>query len=165
VHCLRAIRVTLKPLQQAFPDQATLAGLIKALPALHMFVADKVVDKVLSDLELDHSDNFKLENMPSPRAFGFLQKLCLEMSAIGGSDIWSAAAVRCLKEVLRQQIFTGSLRDQLIRTEFDLEYLRLALDAESDGKEREATQASAALDYWKRTRLLFGALQEDQHIS
>jgi conserved oligomeric Golgi complex subunit 1 len=161
VHCLRAVRVALKPLQQAFPEQAALVGLTEALPALHKFVADKVADRVLSELDADHHNISKLDNMPSPAAFGFLQNLCLEMSATGGTDIWSAAAVRCLKEVLQRRIFEVSLRDRLIRTEFDLAYLRVALDAEVDGSDQEAAQASAAQDYWKRTRLLFGALHVD----
>ncbi|ETN40319.1 uncharacterized protein HMPREF1541_04595 [Cyphellophora europaea CBS 101466] len=163
VHYLRAIRTTLHPLRQAFPEEAGLVDLASIVPELYARVAEEVVERVLAPLK-EGSDQESaaplIDNLPSPSAFNLLQALCTTMTDVGGSDVWSRAAVAGLKTQMRAKVLTED--SPFIRNEFDQAYLGCALGSTKEVTPQAALpeKEKAAREYWTRTKLLFGALAD-----
>ncbi|KAL2426597.1 hypothetical protein ABEF95_010430 [Exophiala dermatitidis] len=113
------------------------------------------------------------DGMPSPTAFSTLRTLCKIMLDIGGTDLWSPPAVGMVKNAVRREIFEkdGAVETKSLYTvtEFDEAYLGAALSDNTSKSSNQsetgsrathtgATKNAAAVDYWTRTKLLFGLL-------
>ncbi|EHY56972.1 hypothetical protein HRR83_001959 [Exophiala dermatitidis] len=113
------------------------------------------------------------DGMPSPTAFSTLRTLCKIMLDLGGTDLWSPPAAMMVKDAVRHQIFetddAGKTKSLYTVTEFDEAYLGAALsdntnkapnqvEADSKAMDTKTSQKAAAVDYWTRTKLLFGLL-------
>ena len=80
------------------------------------------------------------------------------MLEVGGTDTWTRDAVGAVKGTVKQKIFVeGVERDRYVRSGFDEVYLQTALGGEMNGETEEGIR-KAAVEYWGRTRLLFGVL-------
>lgn len=158
VHYLRVIRLTLNPLRQAFPQEAALNDLESTVPKLHKIVAEKVVAQVLASFDTSSHDRSSaaptVDHLPSPATFDLLEQLCEVMSTVGGTDIWSPAAVAKLQSILADKF----LSEPNGRSEFDQAYLGCALASTRSSPSSE--EAKAAREYWARTKLLFGVLAD-----
>ncbi|KAK5195675.1 hypothetical protein LTR96_002436 [Exophiala xenobiotica] len=167
VYLVRAIRVSTEILQNAFTDEVETTKLAESVPQLHQVIAEEVVRR-LSEASRSGRKARKWnkeqlpENMPSPTAFMTLRRLCQIMTDIGGTDLWCTSAVVLVKKAIAAEIFDAERRVNYIQTEFDEAYLRLALGNGPESlspKSSESKQTSLPeLEYWTRTKLLFGVL-------
>jgi hypothetical protein len=167
VELLRTIRDSLCPLKQFFAGQHDFDQIIAVLPKLHQSLAKEVLRGLSARIEPGQENSLQasssLEGLPSPQAFQFLHHLCTVMLEVGGTDIWSGPAVSITRQAVAAQVLEGSMRDQIVRTAFDEQYLRAALrvSEEEDTKESNSTDVhAAAQEYWVRTKLLFAILAE-----
>lgn len=166
VSLLRTIRVSVSALQRAFPEGANVQGLQDIVPQLHSVLADEVVRRLSEatehDGEIRNWDKTQLpENMPSPKAFMTLRRLCNIMTVIGATDIWCSPAVTLVKKKITARIFTSGYQTYYVEHEFDEAYLRIALADEKDTddpEKKKKRKSSAEFEYWTRTKLLFGVL-------
>lgn len=164
VYYLRVIRLTLKPLREAFPEEAILDNLRSAVPQLQQLIAEKVTATVLKSFDKSSIQQLSAapdaDHLPSPTTFKLLRELCVAMAEVGGNDVWSQAAVASLKSTLGEKVFTTD--SGFIRTSFDQAYLGCALASTRSAlpPEPSAEELKAAQDYWSRTKLLFGVLAE-----
>ena len=163
VHHLRTIRELVIPLRQAFPGAAGFQELDGLIPRIHRIIATEVLSQVSMSPEGEgdvntRQNNHTIENLPSPRTFDFLRRLCAAMFEVGGTDVWSPTAVKVLKTVVAEKVFADQGREAYVGSVFDAEYLAVALD-HAASKSGEATEEKeAAQYYWTRTKLLFGVL-------
>lgn len=167
VMLLRAIRISTTSLQQAFREGTQFKGLAEVASRLHEVVAKEVVRQLSQQTENDSKrtrwDKTQLpEDMPSPRAFATLSRLCKIMLALGGIDLWSSAAVDVVKRTAGIWVFDDGRKKLYMETEFDEAYLRVALQHDLREPASKAStvdkRSSPELDYWARTKLLFGVL-------
>ena len=159
---LRTIRELVAPLRQAFPDETKFHKLGEVIPRLHETIAEDVLRRVNISSEADNdrpvAQSALLENLPSPRTFRFLRRLCAAMFEVGGTDVWSLNAVKVLKIAAVKQVFHQERKRYYIKTAFDEQYLAIALDSVQPTSESLNGQQKAAKEYWHRTKLLFGVL-------
>ena len=166
VEYLRAIREFVVPLREDFPDNAPFQKLDGLIPRLHEVIAAEIVSQACagsdgdSDVKTRQGVVTSIENLPSPRAFGFLHKLCTVMLEVGGTDIWSSAAVRALKSAVAAKVFQEDFKHAYAESALDEAYLAAALGHPASTSEGSAEQKKAAWEYWGRTKLLFGVLSE-----
>jgi conserved oligomeric Golgi complex subunit 1 len=156
VQHLRYIREMVLPIRQAFTISAKFEKIDELVPRLHQIIANSIASEVCSESEnASRADSQQLlENVPSPQAFDFLRLLSLTMSTVGGTDIWSPAAVKVLKAAVAAKVLND---ENIIKSPFDKSYLHTALD-ETATEDDTGPQIKAARDYWNRTKLLFGIL-------
>jgi hypothetical protein len=176
---LRAVRISWALLEEAFSSQTKdFDALADAVSELHGALAEEVVRR-LTDItatgkNLPGSTTYGKtalpENMPSPRAFSVLRRLCKIMLETGGTDIWSGPAVALVKKAVGARIFDPEHQANYMENDFDEGYLRTALDHNVEGKlvpagtasELEAPKKKQHIrpeqEYWERTKLLFGVL-------
>lgn len=160
VYQVRAIRIFLGPLQHALPDDATLTTLGATVDALHKMIAKFVVSKTLEAHKASaptQEEKSVIEGLPSPAAYSLLQGVCEAMYNVGGTDVWSRAAVIRVKQVMKDEIFPANGKKDESWNDFDQAYLACALDQDISATPDTAV-ANGAKDYWHRTRLLFGIL-------
>ncbi|KIV76902.1 hypothetical protein PV11_08752 [Exophiala sideris] len=163
MNLLRSIRVSASALQQVFPEGGSVKGLQDIVPQLRQVLAEDVVRRLSESTERDGTvrkwDKAQLpENMPSPKAFMTLRRLCNIMAEIGGMDIWCTPAVQLVKKEVAARIFMPEHTKDYMEHEFDETYLRIALDHGDEGASETKRQSPAEFDYWTRTKLLFGVL-------
>lgn len=167
VALLRSIRMSVATLQDAFPDYVAFEKIHEIIPRLHEVVAGEVVRRLSQTSErkaksATSRNEILPEDMPSPRAFSTLRRLCKVMFDIGGTDIWSASGVARVKAQVQARIFEAEHKAAYMVNEFDEIYLRAALNIASstgdDTSKLAETHTQAAQDYWARTKLLFGLL-------
>jgi conserved oligomeric Golgi complex subunit 1 len=159
LHLLRSLRsASLHLTVLPATDTTTLQS---SIPHLHRVLAEEVVRRL--GLAMSSSKSSKTntavlpDNLPTPSAFATLRTLCKIMLEVGGTDTWTLDAVEAVKVAVKQKIFVeGGERERYVRSEFDEAYLRAALGGEVTGTEEGIRKA--AIDYWGRTRLLFGVL-------
>jgi conserved oligomeric Golgi complex subunit 1 len=166
VEYLRAIRETVLPLRQSLALHAKFKKLDELIPRLHEVIATEVVSIVCtSDKQNDsaeqQSSGSMIDNLPSPRTFGFLRRICMTMFELGGTDIWSPSAVKALKAKVAQEVFVEERKQAYIESSFDEEYLNVALNYTATSQDGASGPQKAAKEYWIRTKLLFGALSEE----
>ena len=82
------------------------------------------------------------------------------MFELGGTDIWSPAAVEVLQALVAKEVFNKEHQKTYMETPFDEEYVAAALRLEGSTSDGRAEQRKAAKDYWNRTKLLFGVLSQ-----
>jgi hypothetical protein len=167
VTLLRSVRMSVAALQDAFPDYIAFEKIHEIIPRLHELVAGEVLRR-LSEASGRKGKSAVCRNeslpedMPSPRAFSTLRRLCEIMFDIGGTDIWSASGVAKVKSQVQARIFDPEHKAAYMVNEFDEIYLRAALstagDTGDDASRPSETHIQAAQDYWTRTKLLFGLL-------
>ncbi|RMZ90431.1 hypothetical protein DV736_g2321, partial [Chaetothyriales sp. CBS 134916] len=155
VSLLRVIRDSLNLLRRAFRDHR-FDQVRGKLPHLYGIIANGVVARLVqSETQASTiSPASSLEDVPSPRTFAFIQKLCGVMLDIGSTDIWSADVVNTLQSAITGCIFQDEKRKHFMETAFDEDYIRTALGQPSAAESRN----KAAVAYWARTKLLFGVL-------
>ena len=159
---IRVIRDSLDLLRQAFPEAQQYRKLSDALPQLYAALASTVVER-LRRWAANQPDRVQaketLPDLPSPRTFQVLQQLCTILTEIGGTDLWTAPALRPVRDAAAVLVFSDRGMQDYIETNFDEAYLRCAL-RQPKLEEIPATDAKmkAAEGYWSRTRLLFGIL-------
>lgn len=167
VALLRSIRMSVAVLQDAYPHYMAFEKIQEVIPQLHDSVAGEVVHRLSEMSERKGrskmSPNESLpEDMPSPRAFLTLRRLCKIMFDVGGTDIWSASAVEKVKIQVHARLFDSEHKNAYMTTEFDEAYLQAALGTTAkiadDAPDSAAGHVQAAQDYWTRTVLLFGLL-------
>lgn len=167
VMLLRSVRVSIASLQQAFPSEAKFEKLDDTLPKLHQLVADEVARQLSMSTEQSDKptrwDTSTLpDNMPSPRAFSALRRLCKIMLETGGTDLWSPPIVELVKKAVSTQIFDSDTKSWYSENEFDEAYLSIALKHATDRSAPETAETKqivrSASEYWTRTKLLFGLL-------
>lgn len=159
---LRAIREAALHLSAAFPE-VSLSQLHATIPNLHSILAGDAASRLSETMEKSRpskqtADAHLPANLPSPAAFATLRNLCTIMLEIGGIDIWTSAAVKTVKEVTMRRIFDEEHKKYYLRNEFDEVYLKTALGGNIDEVQVETGVRKAAVEYWGRTRLLFGVL-------
>jgi hypothetical protein len=159
---LRAIREATLHLSASFPE-LSLSHLHATIPHLHSVLAGETVSRLSATMETSHpvkqiASAHLPANLPSPAAFATLRTLCTIMLELGGIDIWTSAAVKVVKEVIMQRIFDEEHKKHYLRNEFDEVYLRTALGGSMDELQVESGVRKPAVEYWSRTRLLFGVL-------
>ena len=159
VRLLRIIREAIQPLRQAFKEDAKFDGLTDMVPKLYDLVARQVLRGTLKSLSggREEDQSAALENMPSPKAFRFLQQLCHEMTALGGTDIWSPAALTALRTVVAAHVFNDQQSNAMSNAAFDKAYIAAALQYKQDSSD-SISDFRAGREYWNRTKLLFGLL-------
>ncbi|KIV91506.1 hypothetical protein PV10_06038 [Exophiala mesophila] len=164
---LRSIRMTSSALQEGFSGSTNFSSMGKVVVKLHETLAAETIKKLAASNEEAGKKPGQTvtslpENMPSPRAFLVLQKLCEIMFDIGGTDIWSRPAVSRVKDHCRARIFAAEHRSWYMENAFDEAYLLQALKTTSSSDEKPNADAllheKAAAEYWTRTKLLFGPL-------
>jgi conserved oligomeric Golgi complex subunit 1 len=161
LHLLRSLRSASLHLT-ALPSADTTA-LQSSIPHLHNVLANSVTNRL--DRTMSSSPSYKNisvdqlpDNFPTPSAFATLRTLCKIMLEVGGTDTWTRDAVGAVKGTVKQKIFVeGVERDRYVRSGFDEVYLQTALGGEMNGETEEGIR-KAAVEYWGRTRLLFGVL-------
>lgn len=167
VALLRSIRMSVAALRDGFPDYVTFEKIDTVIPQLHDLVAGEVLRQLSEASERKKrslkSPNESLpEDMPSPRAFVTLRRLCEIMFDIGGTDIWSVAAVDKVKVQVQARVFDSEHKTAYMINQFDEAYLRAALRATINTDETLLHSAGGhdrpAQEYWTRTKLLFGLL-------
>ncbi len=163
VEHLRTIRELVVPLRQAFPNNPGFQVLDKQIPSLHGVIAAELLIRVSTipegDMEVrKQQEGASIDNLPSPRAFGFLYRLCVTMLEIGGTDLWSSAAVKVIKATFAERVFDQKFQSVYIESTFDEEYLAIVLGHPASELRGSAEERTAAEDYWARTKLLFGVL-------
>lgn len=166
VTLIRGIRQSALPLRAAFPDGAIFKDLDGIVHELHEVIGAEIASKSLGALTTwidNHGVSTGVtspEHLPSPGVIALLRQLSRTMTETGGSDIWSAAAVQKVKDVVGNQVFGESMTASLILTEFDQAYLRAALNRiqEDDISGQDKDTVKLGIEYWTRTRLLFGLL-------
>jgi len=172
VALLRSIRMSVATLQEGFPDYVAFEKIHELIPRLHQMVAGEVVLRLSQSSERKKAKPTKSSNeslpgeMPSPRAFSTLRRLCEVMFDIGGTDIWSASAVAKVKSQVQARIFEAEHKATYMVNKFDEVYLGAALnsagntngDEDDDASQLPNSNVQAARDYWTRTKLLFGLL-------
>lgn len=158
---LRAVRDVALQLSSAFPE-TSLSQLDSSMPHLHSVLAHEVVTRLSAVMEAPRGKQIDVallpDNLPSPTAFKTLRTLCRIMLEVGGIDTWTSAATNTLKEAGRSHILREENKGHYLRNDFDEIYLRTALGAATEGIEAETDVKKAAIEYWGRTRLLFGVL-------
>ena len=140
----------------------SLQSLREAVPRLHGVIGAEVVGRLSGVMETRKGKpSAVLEDLPSPVAFRTLRTLCGVMLEVGGVDVWTGLAVEVVKGMVRERVFEEEGRKEYyVRNEFDDVYLRVALGvavADLPLGVEEGTK-KAAVEYWGRTRLLFGVL-------
>jgi len=80
------------------------------------------------------------------------------MLGIGGLDTWTIAATNAVKEAVRAHVLKEERMKHYVRNDFDEIYVKTALAGSTEGMKTEATVKKAAIEYWGRTKLLFGIL-------
>ncbi|KAI1611875.1 hypothetical protein EDD37DRAFT_566157 [Exophiala viscosa] len=163
VYLLRSIRVSVSALQHAFPEGASVKGLEGIVPRLHQILAADVMRRLSEMTERDGTvrkwDKSQLpENMPSPKAFMTLRRLCNIVTEIGGTDSWCTPALTLVKKDVGARVFMPEHRQDYMEHEFDEAYLRIALDQEDGSAVEMKRKSPVEFDYWLRTKLLFGVL-------
>lgn len=166
VALLRAIRESSRLLRTAFPVDSALPKTEAVIPQLHQLIAKEITCRLEAAMNSNSipSSNTLPENMPSPRAFQTLRKLCDVMSELAGIDIWSRVAVRAIKVAIREKIFTNEHKALYMENEFDGQYLGNALNSSEEGSKSTKIKdgsMKAAAEYWARTRLLFALLASE----
>ena len=159
VRMLRIIREAIQPLRQAFKEDAKFDELNNIFPELYVLVARQILTNTMNTLSGVRAEDQSsaLENMPSPNAFQFLRQLCHEMTALGGTDIWSPAAVTAVRTVVAAHVFDEEQGSAMLNTAFDKAYVGAALQYKHDSSDSTA-KSKAGREYWNRTKLLFGLL-------
>ena len=159
VRLLRTIREAIQPLRQAFKEAAKFDKLNDMIPRLYDLVARQILTNTLKSLSGIRGDDrlSALENMPSPNVFQLLQQLCHEMTALGGTDLWSPAAVAAVRTVVAAHVFDEEHGSAMLNTDFDKAYLGAALQYKHDIAD-SISESKAGREYWTRTKLLFGLL-------
>ena len=165
VYLLRAIRTSIHVLRQA-SAQAVFDKLDEIVPHLYSILAQDVLARLSKEMQKNHNINQSAlmnnlpENIPSPRAFNTLRRLCLIMAEVGGHDIWSVAAVEAVKRMVREKLIDAEQKELYMVNAFDEAYLRAALgDRSRGGSDNERSEETKkAEEYWSRTKLLFGVL-------
>lgn len=164
---LRSIRMTSSALQAGFAASANFDSIGQVVVKLHEILAAETIKRLSTTNEEagkkpTQTDTLFPENMPSPKAFLALQKLCEVMFDIGGTDIWSRPAVGRVKDHCRARIFASEHRAWYMENAFDEAYLLQALKTSSSPGEKKSADVleheKAAAEYWTRTKLLFGPL-------
>ena len=161
VEYLRTLREFMVPLREAFPSDAGFKELIRLIPRLHQVIAAEVLSKVCSAVESSNKAGVisdSIENLPSPQTFGFLRQLCQVMFEIGGTDVWSPAAVKAVRAAVVGEVFDGKKQVAYVSGAFDEQYLAAALSHQDSSLRGSSEQKKAAKEYWNRTKLLFGVL-------
>ena len=156
VNLIRAIRDSIDPLQRALRTQYQFDKLQSAVPQLHGLIAAEVVSQ-LSNSESAEPDvpslSNKLEDLPSPRAFTFVQRLCSLMREIGSTDVWSPGAVRAVKEAVASHVFHDHRKKHYMETTFDDGYLRIVLEHRVTEEGMLASpQNKPVEEYWSRDK-------------
>jgi hypothetical protein len=162
---LRAIREATIQLSHAFPD-ISLEQLHSPLPHIYTVLASVIVTKLAARMEDPrHTKQRQIPltslpaDLPSPPAFNTLRTLCAIMLEVGGIDTWTPTATKIVKKAILLHMFSVERRSYYLRNDFDEIYLRTALGGDIDGMEEvENGIRKAAVEYWGRTRLLFGVL-------
>ena len=159
---LRAIREATIHLSASFPE-LSLSHLHATIPHLHSVLAGEVVSRLSATMETSHpgkqiTSAHLPTSLPSPATFATLRTLCTIMLEIGGIDTWSSTAVKTVRKVTSLRIFHEEHKRYYLRNEFDEVYLRTALGGSIDEVQVETGVRKAAVEYWSRTRLLFGVL-------
>jgi len=162
---LRAIRMSVLALRRAFPPVARFGKIEAAVRELCDAVAREVVQRLSACMEVGHnSRTFPVasgDGLPSPRAFATLRRLSLILSDIGGTDVWSPVAIQSVKRVVRERLLDPAHKQFYVETEFDEAYLSAALNGEngdSTASDQWRAQVKTGVEYWSRTRVLFGLL-------
>lgn len=167
VELLRSIRASIASLKQAFQEEANFGRLAGIIPKLHHVVANEVSRQLAKSMEEGKRSRkwdktILPENMPSPRAFLTLRRLCEIMMEIGGTDLWSPAVVELVKKAVSERVFKFEFKSRYLQHEFDEAYLCHALNHTMAGSVSGSSEANetvrSAAEYWARTRLLFGLL-------
>ena len=166
VALLRSARLSLSCFRRSFPDHAEFDGLKEVIPKLQEVVADGIADQLFQSVSLKrktstYDQSILPDNMPSPRAFSTLRRLCKIMVDIGGTDLWSPQMVELVKRTVRTRIFKPELEGSFMENDFDQAYLSVALGESLSGISQDAKSkelAKPASQYWTRTKLLFGVL-------
>ncbi|RMZ86176.1 hypothetical protein DV737_g233, partial [Chaetothyriales sp. CBS 132003] len=155
VSLLRITRDSLNLLRRAFRDHQFEQVRAK-LPHLYGIIANGVVARLVQseDQASTIPPASSLDDVPSPRTFAFIQKLCAVMLDVGNTDIWSADVVNAVQRAVTGYIFQDEKRKHFMETSFDEDYIRTVLGQRSAGESR----SKAADAYWARTKLLFGVL-------
>ena len=167
VALLRSIRLSMVSLQHAFPEHAKFHKIQAAMPKLLQLVADEVAEQLSSKVRhsnkaIDSDKGLLPGNMPSPRAFSTLRRLCKIMTDVGGTDLWSPPLVERVKKTVSSRVFDVESKAAYMDHEFDEVYMSIALGrkdlemAQDGAKAKEL--AKSASEYWTRTKLLFGVL-------
>ena len=156
---LRMSREVRTILQQIVPAQ-DLTDLSNSVMKLHETLARKTSSNLFDLMETTSpksSQMFSADDLPSPLAIHVLQNLSNIMLEIGGMDLWTATAVKMVRESVFQRVTSEDYSKYYIASEFDKYYLTAALS--TSGNEDRATAnpvARKANAYWYRTRTLFG---------
>ncbi|KAK6368091.1 hypothetical protein LTS17_009831 [Exophiala oligosperma] len=166
VYVVRAIRISAGVLYKAFPEETHASKVVEKMHDLHKVVADEVVRQLKEagrgNGRAPKCDTSQLpEGMPSPKAFMALRRLCRVMADIGGTDIWTMPAVTLVKKAVAAEIFDPESKGNYVDTDFDEAYFRVALQDGSDiakPKLTESEKTQQAIEYWTRTKLLFGMI-------
>jgi hypothetical protein len=158
---LRAVRECSIQLSTTFPETSP-GHLYSAIPHLHAVLARDIVGKLAARMEVPrrHPPLTTLPpNLPSPSAFSTLRALCAIMLEIGGIDTWTSAATQIIKTATLSHILDPEKKEHYRRNIFDEVYLRTALGGDTtEMGEVDVETRKAAVEYWSRTRLLFGVL-------
>ncbi|KEF61474.1 uncharacterized protein A1O9_03040 [Exophiala aquamarina CBS 119918] len=167
VALIRSIRMSIATLQDAFPKHMAFEKIHEIIPRLHEIVAGEVVRRLSQMSErrgksaVSKQESLP-EDMPSPKTFSTLRRLCEVMFDIGGTDIWSTSGVAKVKNQVQARVFDAEHKAAYVMNEFDEAYLRAALNVagnpSDDTSHLAGPQTQAAQDYWGRTKLLFGLL-------
>lgn len=167
VTLLRSIRTSIVALQHAFADDTRFERLHKVVPKLHDVVAGEVACRLARTMEEGRRSSklgksALLDDLPSPTAFSTLRELCKIMVDVGGTDLWSPPAVDAVKKAVSRRIFEVGKKSSYARNAFDEAYLRAALGHDSSNTTTKVSDSEsnvrAAVEYWARTKLLFGVL-------
>ncbi|KIX09134.1 uncharacterized protein Z518_00212 [Rhinocladiella mackenziei CBS 650.93] len=165
VTLLRSIRLSTVSLQQAFPHGTSFTQLTDIVPQLHEVVAREVSRRLFEVMEerKERSLNWDMtalpEPMPSPKAFSTLRRMCQIMLEIGGTDLWSPPAVDVVKKTVTRRIFDAEHQRWYVENELDAAYLKAALGYDTEESASNPSEAGrAGVEYWTRTKLLFGVL-------
>lgn len=165
VYIVRAIRISAGILYKAIQEETHTSGVVEKMHDLHKVIADEVARQLS---EGSRGPNRAPEwvtsqlpdGMPSPKAFMTLRRLCRIMADIGGTDLWTAPAVALVKKAVAAEVFDTERKGKYLETGFDEAYLRVGLQ---DGvnvanSKVEPENVKSAIEYWTRTKLLFGVL-------
>lgn len=162
VYLLRSIRESSSVLIKTAPDAhfETKELVTKLHESLAEYTSSKIKRTLDQSTPSPRAPSFVSEDLPSPDAFKLLRDICKVMEDIGGTDIWSRAAVTHVKNTLQAELLDKPTTTPYIRSQFDREYLQAALSAQ-ESKEKDSNSDEPkrkAVAYWQRTKLLFGAL-------
>jgi len=168
LYILRTIREVEQRLEVNLPD-ARLSQVQAIIPSLQKKLAAEVVKRLSTAIETRQKLGPKLTGidfipsyLPSPCAFRTLHQLCTIMADLGGIDIWTETAVSAVKKAAKIKIFDEDYKLFYMRNRFDEIYLEEALNIQPDPVDKsnneESEERVKAVEYWTRTKLLFGLL-------